>query len=230
MRTRLWGTVSVLATIAASAGVAHAADLGTRAPAYKAPAPIVVIPDWAGFYIGVAGGYGFGSTGFNNLPTTINNAKPKGGVYGGFVGYNWQFGNVVTGIEGDFSGANLTASSFNFSRQKIDELASVRARLGYVLLPNLLVYGTGGGGWDHLTVTTNANNMTIPGVSSSISPFGWVAGGGLEYKVWGPVIARGEYLHYGFGGKGLNNFANANAQPNVSQSVDLVRGGVSYKF
>jgi outer membrane immunogenic protein len=226
MRTKLWGRISVLASIAASAGAANAADLAVKAPVYKAPPP-VIINEWAGFYLGAAGGYGFGSTSFNSPLSQFDNAKPKGGIYGGFAGYNWQFGNVVAGVEVDMSGADLTTTSMDFN-QKTDELGSGRARLGYSVLPNLLAYGTGGVGWGHTSLTTTPATG-LDGVSSSQTQVGWVAGGGLEYKVWGPLIARGEYLHYGFGSNTFN-FANANALPTVTESVDVVRGGLSYKF
>jgi outer membrane immunogenic protein len=226
MRTKLWGRISVLASMMAAAGVANAADLAVKAPVYKAPPP-VIISDWAGFYLGAAGGYGFGSTSFNSGFASFDNAKPKGGIYGGYAGYNWQFGNVVAGLEVDMSGANITATSFDFN-QKTDELGSGRARIGYAVLPNLLAYGTGGVGWGHTTLTTTPNTGDA-GVASSQTQIGWVAGAGLEYKLWGPVIARGEYLHYGFGSTTFP-FAGANALPNPSESIDVVRGGLSYKF
>jgi outer membrane immunogenic protein len=226
MRTKLWGGISVLASIAASVGAANAADLAVKAPVYKAPP--VYVSDWAGFYLGVAGGYGFGSTSFDpNFASFGDNAKPKGGLVGGYVGYNWQFGSWVTGLEVDFSGADLKATSVDFN-QKTDELGSARARLGYTVLPNLLAYGTAGAGWGHTTLTA-LPNTPAPGVSDSVTQFGWVAGAGLEYKVWGNFIARAEYLHYDFGKQGFN-FPNTSVLPNMSETVDIVRGGVSYKF
>lgn len=227
MSAKVSRRISVLACVVATSGAANAADVRLPAPPYKAPP--VIIYDWAGFYVGAAGGFGFGATSFDAVFTNFvgvsDNAKPRGGIYGGFVGYNWQFGSVVAGVEADFSGADLRATSNTFI-QKTDELASARARLGYVLVPSLLAYATGGGGWGHTTLTTT-QNTTIPGTSSSISPFGWVAGGGLEYRIFGPVIARGEYLHYGLQNKTFNFPVPA---PNVSESVDIVRGGLSYKF
>jgi len=101
MRTKLWCGIGVVASIAAGVGAASAADLAARAPVYKAPPP-VILSDWAGFYIGIHGGYGWGDTSFDNF--TGDNAKPKGGLFGGHAGYNWQYGNVVTGLEADFDG------------------------------------------------------------------------------------------------------------------------------
>jgi outer membrane immunogenic protein len=224
---KFWKSVSALAVIASGAGVANAADLAVKAPVYKAPP--VIITDWSGFYLGVAGGYGFGETSFDPGYWTAppsDNAKPKGGLVGGYAGYNWQFGTWVAGIEADFSGADIKATSFS-ATQKTDELGSVRARVGYTILPSLLAYGTAGAGWGHSSLTTTAN-LGPAGSSVDFTQFGWVAGAGLEYKVWGNFIARAEYLHYDFGKESFG--APIPIPGAVSETVDVVRGGVSYKF
>jgi opacity protein-like surface antigen len=235
----------LFAAIVVSAGVAQAADLAVKAPVYtKAP---VILSDWSGFYLGVHGGYGFGNTSFDS-PFADFNGKPKGGVFGGHAGYNWQYGSVVTGLEVDYSAADLNESgvvksvtkfddTFTTSRSlKVDQLASARARVGYTLLPNLLGYGTAGLGWGHESVDQTVTHVdrdevttvTSRSGSSSASQFGWVAGAGLEYKVWGNFIARAEYLHYDFG-KSTYSFPDFFTK-DASTSVDVVRGGVSYKF
>jgi outer membrane immunogenic protein len=227
MGTKFWGGIGALAALmAASVGGASAADLAVKAPVYKAPPP-VILSDWAGFYIGVNGGGGWADTKFDVNP--VLNKTLTGGLVGGHAGYNWQYGNVVAGVEVDFDGADLkkTVPAFNnvaggntTVTEKTDELASARARLGYVVLPSLLAYGTAGAGWGHTSVTDN-----VFGPSAGNSQFGWVAGAGLEYKVWGPFIARAEYLHYDFSKESFGA-----AFGNVSQSIDTVRGGLSYKF
>jgi outer membrane immunogenic protein len=91
-----------LVSLAALTGMAAAADLPRPAPApyYKAP---VMAPayNWSGFYIGINGGGGFGrstwdSTGSFNI---------SGGMVGGTVGYNYQIGQAVVGLEGDIDWA-----------------------------------------------------------------------------------------------------------------------------
>jgi opacity protein-like surface antigen len=219
MRTRFWYGIGVLASIAAGAGVADAADLPVKAPVYNAPPP-VILSDWAGFYIGINGGGGWANNKFD-LNNELNGTA-SGGLVGGHAGYNWQYGNVVAGIEVDFDGADLkkTVTGVGFSQtQKTDELSTARARLGYIVLPNLLAYGTAGAGFGHLEV-----NDTL-GDNDAVNTFGWVAGAGLEYKVFGPLIGRVEYLHYDFGKTSLPQLGD-----NIKESVDAVRGGLSYKF
>jgi outer membrane immunogenic protein len=212
MDRKFWGHLGVLASILAGSGAAGAADLAVKAPVYKAPPPII-ISNWAGFYIGFNGGGGWGKDTFG---VSQHNLSTSGGVFGGQAGYNWQFGSWVVGVEGDFDGASISKTdAFGFN-QKTDELASARARLGYSVLPNLLAYGTAGYAYGHTTIDQGVG---------SVNQNGWAAGGGLEYKVWGPLIARGEYLHYGFGSANLPA-----VQDNLKESVDVVRGGLSYKF
>jgi outer membrane immunogenic protein len=96
-------------------------------------------------------------------------------------------------------------------------LASARARLGYVFFPNLLAYGTAGAGWGH-------TELSVPGATlAAINQFGWVAGAGLEYKLVDHFILRAEYLHYDFQKTSI-------PLDNFSETVDVVRVGLSYKF
>jgi outer membrane immunogenic protein len=243
MGCKFWGGIGLLASIVAGGGAAWAADLAVKAPPGVAPA---YVSDWAGFYLGIHGGYGWGDTKFDS-PFTNFDAKPKGGVFGGQAGYNWQYGSVVTGLEVDFSGADINTSgvvkfrewdrgedSVTFSRSvKVDELASARARLGYVVLPGLLAYGTAGLGWGHSEVTETKTRFdggitTSFSSSSDANNLGWVAGGGLEYKIYGPLLLRAEYLHYDFT-KTTYSFPGF-ATKDAATTVDVVRGGLSYKF
>src|SRR3977135_357307 len=74
-------------------GSTLAADLPAKAPAAVLPA----LPSWAGFYLGVHGGYGWNQNEFSQTdhftfqtPQSINGIKSKGALYGAQAGYNWQ--------------------------------------------------------------------------------------------------------------------------------------------
>jgi outer membrane immunogenic protein len=227
MVRKFWGGAGLLAAIMAGAGAAGAADLAVTPMVKAAP---VILSDWAGFYLGVNGGYGWDSftiarVNDNGQSLGVFPVSPKGGLVGGHAGYNWQFGSVVTGLEVDFDSADITATGVDVTSfhgaavtPKTDELGSARGRVGYTVLPSLLAYGTAGAGFGHSTVST----VGAPTVATS--HFGWAAGAGLEYKLWGNFIARAEYLHYGFGEASTTHGYNWN------QDVDTVRGGLSYKF
>jgi outer membrane immunogenic protein len=112
--------VGLLASVAAGAGVAVAADYAVRPAPAAAPATCCTppIPDWAGFYIGVHGGGGWGHTSISpgefesaDIPFTFPNPSSSGGVFGFQFGHNWQWGPVVTGLEFDFSGADINGSN-----------------------------------------------------------------------------------------------------------------------
>jgi outer membrane immunogenic protein len=222
MRTKLWFGIGLLASTVAGAGSAVAADLAVKAPP-PGVAP-VYLSDWAGFYIGINGGGGWAETTFDLNPGA--NAKPSGGLIGGHAGYNWQYGSVVAGLEVDFDGADLKKTDNTFGlEQKTNELASARGRVGYVFFPSLLAYGTAGAGWGHTTITDTTGVATgVPGFTSAASQFGWVAGAGLEYKLVDHVLLRAEYLHYDFG---KTTFSGIDT---VKETVDTVRGGLSWKF
>src|SRR4029077_4322462 len=124
------------------------------------------ISDWAGFYIGINGGGAWARSAFqpqvfesfstprSHIPP---HASPSGGVFGFQAGHNWQWGPVVGGLEIDFDGASVKdTSTFFFTdipsstftqEVRLDELASARARLGYLIFPNWLLFGTVGLGY-----------------------------------------------------------------------------------
>jgi outer membrane immunogenic protein len=218
MGMKFWHGIALFASIAAGAGSAAAADLAVKAPPPGlAPA---YLSDWAGFYIGIHGGGGWADTTFDFF--TGDNAKLSGGLVGGHAGYNWQYGSVVAGLEADFDGADISKTVLPGTRfelkEKTNELASARARVGYLVFPSLLAYGTAGAGWGHTEFSSAGATV------SAGNQFGWVAGAGLEYKLFGPLLLRAEYLHYDFA---KTTFAPVD---NVKETVDVVRGGLSYKF
>ncbi len=100
---------------------ASADDMAARAPYVKAPPP-VAYTNWTGFHIGGFGGYASENSG---------NPKMEGGFAGGTIGYNWQAGNIVYGLEADGGWADVDASATAFGttvKSKTDALGTVRVR------------------------------------------------------------------------------------------------------
>ena len=205
------------------------------------PSPPPYVPDWVGFYLGFHGGGAWDRASFD-VPSpsffVMPNASLNGDVFGGHAGYNWQYGPIVGGVEVDFSSADLKQTSslvqtgpFDFSGRhtKIDELASARGRIGWAVLNNVLVYGTGGIGWahTHLALTDTFFGTTV---SADETGFGWVAGAGVEYRLFEHVLLRAEYLHYDLSTVTFPNLGIFRGNINVRNSLDVVRGGISYKF
>jgi len=102
--------VFAFVALAATTAIAAAADLARRAPYYPASAPVYApLFSWTGFYIGINGGGGFGSSNWD----LTGSRTVSGGLVGGTVGYNYQFGQAVAGIEGDVDWSGINGSTSN---------------------------------------------------------------------------------------------------------------------
>lgn len=232
--TYLWLALTVGLTIAASPVAAAAEDA------------------WTGAYFGINAGYGWGKSdvtatpndpnsqrvflGQPNVPTLSASITTNGGLGGIQAGYNWRIApRWLAGFEADFDGANLHGStsvpttifsgaspaSFNTS-QTIKWFGTVRARMGYLATPNLLVYATGGLAYGK--VNDSATVVIAPGLQNSIANFGyafacggiygsstcfdgsnsriatgWALGAGGEQRITQNLSARVEYLHVDLG-------------------------------
>jgi outer membrane immunogenic protein len=196
----------------------------------------------------------------------------SGFIGGGQIGYNYQFANnFVVGFEADIqgiAGSNRTitrtsqAQIVGFPTNPIDQtftahgsqnwLGTVRGRLGFTIMPTLLVYGTGGlaygQGQANINIThfiENAPALPFPFSSSgsiSNTRAGWTAGGGGEWLFAPNWSLKVEYLYYNLGSVnfGLSplrsfNFAGVPftvVTPRTTASFrgNIVRAGLNYHF
>jgi len=159
MKRILFTTVSL--GVLALGSQAAAADLPVKA----GPAPVPVY-DWSGFYVGGFGGYAFGNQNLNNalgpagFANFTTNWETLGAFGGGEIGYNWQSGNIVFGIEADGAGSNIQGRD-NFALTDVNGLpmddfnklkwvASLRARGGIAVDRLLLFFDGGWAVWRYL--------------------------------------------------------------------------------
>ena len=197
------------------------APVGVINAAYAKMPSAAIAASWAGFYLGVHGGYGWGESNFTTRvstapPVDLAGPKLRGGLYGGHAGYNRQFDRAVAGVELDLSVASIggkaqvqysvSPTTFTESRApEIEALGSIRARQGWLPIDSVLLYGTAGLGWERIgTVSGFASAAPAGSLTSSTynasDRFGWVGGAGAEILLpGGDWIGRLEYLHYGFG-------------------------------
>src|SRR5262245_10116103 len=154
---------------------------------------------WQGLYAGVHLGHG--------------ESGPADGFVGGAqIGYNWQSGQVVWGLEADVSFADISVEQ-NFLgvsvSGSIDWLATARGRLGYLVMPNILVYGTAGFG-----IASGSGSASILDfrISGSDSETDFVFGLGLEGKFTDTMSARIEYLSFS------------------DLEIDIILAGVNFRF
>jgi len=209
--------VLLAALMAGVASTAMAADLPTHKAA-PAPAPYYAPPvfSWTGLYVGVNGGWA-GGTGGGDF------GSPNGGLIGGTLGYNYQIGQFVLGVEGDWDWAGLKKDGANVLgsySNKVDQLMTARARVGYAIDRALLFVTAGYAGAE--------DQISMPGVSSTDWRSGGAFGGGIEYAFTNNITAKAEYLYAPFSDKtytdGLGNFAKSDL------NLNIVRAGLNYKF
>lgn len=208
--------------------------LALVSPAAAADFPVkgpIFVPqfDWTGFYIGINGGYGWGTTTGDIAPTFFGgNYGINGGLIGGTVGGNYQMGRWVVGVEADWDWANISGTGsvagIPIVNSKIDSLGTARGRVG-AAWDRVLVYGTGGFAWAD-------NSATIFLGTDSHTHLGWTLGAGLEYALTRSITVKAEYLYVRL--NDTNYFGNV-APPcpgpcSLGAQVSLVRAGVNWLF
>lgn len=253
-----------LAFIVGLASAANAADFSEADPAFPNEAPAAF--SWSGFYVGGNFGYGFSGDGAissegqlgPNIANIATGARPglvdldRGGALAGAqVGYNWQSGSLVYGIEADLSFAHVTdtqnavtpqintgLAQDNVFRSELDYLGTVRARLGYTF-DRTLLYGTAGlaYGRNKMSVDMAAPNgvrqFTDEKHETSV---GYAIGAGVEYAVTSKISLKSEYLYYDLGKETLNVQAipGTGVAGGYNSEFDndghLFRVGLNYKF
>jgi outer membrane immunogenic protein len=210
------------AALLALASAAAAADLPAPQPYYKAPAFAPPPALWSGFYLGVNGGGGFGSSNWD----TAGSINTSGGLVGGTVGYNYQISHFVVGVEGDIdwagiSGSTTTAACPPGCKTGDSWLGTARGRIGYAA-DRFLPYVTGGVAFGNI-------NASTAGLTTTTTNAGWTVGTGVEFAITPNWSAKAEYLYVNLGkfNCGLNCGAMSD---NVSFNANLVRGGINYRF
>ncbi len=213
-------------TFVAGLTAASAADLSRRPVQMpvKAPPPMYMAAyNWSGFYVGVNGGGGWGDSSWDS----VGGIDLSGGVVGGTVGYNYQAGQAVFGIEGDIDWSNIRGTSTNLCtlgcETKNTWLSTVRGRLGYAA-DRFMPYVTGGVAFGDV----QANTPGFPGASSTQA--GWTVGAGVEYAITNNLTAKAEYLYVDLGSFNCGINCGALVTDNVSFTSHIVRGGLNWKF
>lgn len=261
-----------LATLTFSAQAADMVEPFSKAP------PATPAWSWSGFYIGVQGGSAWGTT--EDSATSFNlcfsgvcfpqqtftppGAERSGysinGLHGGgTAGFNWQFGQVVAGVEGDFSGANIDGSadcalgfSFNngFShmptgcRTRLPWFGTLDARLG-ASIEHALVYVKAGGAFAHFDRDEIVGSISnFPGGLQGNGSFGEnrmgvAVGTGVEYALGRNWSAKLEYDYMDFGTRTFvltttGTLFGANNSNNLSvdvrERVHVIKAGLNYRF
>ena len=233
MKRILWAGAFALV----AGGQALAADLpppvAPRAPATYVPTTVPVY-NWSGIYIGANGGYAFGTSSWSNpaIGVATGNFNTNGGLAGGTIGANYQWGGAVLGVEGDWDWSNLNGTSNVIGcgpgcETKANWISTVRGRAGWAF-DRVLLYGTGGAAFAPVQAGFNG------GPFQSTTQVGWTAGAGLEFAFAPNWTAKAEYLYADLGSVTCNvncvGGALAPAPLNVKLTDNIVRAGINFKF
>jgi outer membrane immunogenic protein len=199
---------------------------------------------WTGFYGGVTGGYGWGTseqTGIIPPPPAPPPAAPpviifddatlntRGGLIGGALGWNAQFGAWVFGIEGDYSYASVSGHSDtcgpvgNSCGSRLESLGTVRGRLGGAV-NNWMLYATGGWAFGEVSGFSAAK------LSGDAMYSGWTVGAGIETRFAPQWSMKLEYLYTDLGNTDLYQAAVPGFPENVAYKVNTLRIGINYSF
>ncbi|WP_187829786.1 outer membrane protein [Labrys sp. KNU-23] len=248
MKLRISASAFLLVTVGASA-----ADL---APAAVEPVAPAAAYNWTGFYAGINGGDGFGSshdvTMSELFPATgplvdrYGSLSPKGGFGGVQAGYNRQAGNLVLGLEGDIQGGGISdkagriganAGYFLSTKSQVNWFGTVRPRIGYAF-DNILFYATGGlavGGVKYTQNYVNGDFLAHPRTSKT--RVGFAVGGGAEYAFSQHWTAKLEYQYIDLGRSKISATEINGGEPTdytihtrLRTDFHTVRLGVNYKF
>ena len=190
---------------------------------------------------------------------------PSGIRVGGYVGYNWQISpSWVFGLEGDGGWADTrktvggipgTYGPNGFGNGPLAETraldsvsvkagadGSIRGRVGYIISPNWLLYGTGGVAFQDTSVNASCTGTQINASwcgavrneAVSQTRIGWTVGVGAEFMLSGSWLLRGEYRYSDFGTLTHLFFATAPAGDQVLATArfhsNIATVGIAYKF
>ena len=221
MKKIVWAAAAaaMLATPAFAADIPRRQAIADTVYVPAAPAGV-----WTGFYVGAHLGGAFSSNFRNDVGYGLGGSSGfLAGIQGG---YDYQFNRMVLGAAADLTYSTVSRRYIDLVptdvRAKHDWSGSLRARLGYAVQDNMLLYVTGG-----LALGNVRLSDALAPASQSRTLAGWTVGAGGEYKFtqnWSGLI---EYRYTDLGRATYGNIAGA---PRVGFTSHTLRTGVNYRF
>ena len=208
-----------------------------------APAHAQVQNPWNGLYVGLNGGYAWQDIGgtFDGTGTVTNltGIDLNSAIVGGQIGYNWQSGQFLLGVEFDAmtlagGGENINVASAPNAAvvgADMNHLASVRARLGWAI-NNWLLFGSVGWGFSEFEFTENVPATGFAG-KVRLEDSGLVYGGGVEWMLAYGVSVRAEYLRYDLGDSSplASTFPSVDPGDRIAfDNIDVARAALNIKL
>lgn len=222
-------------SLAILTGSALAADPILPASHTPAPAADTGKFDWEGVYVGIHAGHGWGrlemDTGVPGIG--ILEFDPRGWFMGGQIGYNYDVGGAILGVEADYQWANiLYADTIPFGPPivadrefGINHFGTVRARVG-IDLDNYMPYLTGGLAFGELGSKTEVVGVSPPENYTDWA-LGLALGAGVEAAISDNLTLKTEYLYVDLAGAKLGP---AGFQADGKAHAHTARIGLNYHF
>jgi outer membrane immunogenic protein len=200
-------------------------------PQVYAPAAVPAHYNWTSLYIGGNAGWGFATASATATLGALSATASEdlsGFVGGGQVGFNYQFGVAVIGIEADFDASTQSTSTTSgvlTATDQIPWLATVRGRVG-AAFDRVLIYTTGGFGYGEFKSTVTATGFGS--ASASQSHGAWTVGGGVEVGITNNLSGRIEYLYLDTGNIPLATIGALGITGRVQDNI--VRAGLNFRL
>jgi len=190
---------------------------------------------WNGFYGGVNVGHASGTNHADRLTGGEGSFSHISGGFGGAqIGYNFQAGRIVYGLEADIQKSDISGTAVNshgldydpYRSQKIDWFSTVRGRFGYTF-GNFLLYGTGG-----LAIADVKANVTGTGtfLEDKQTQHGWTAGAGAEWAFDKNWMLDAQYLRISLDKKDFHFNDSINLTNQNNSDFNVFKIGINYKF
>jgi len=187
---------------------------------------VAAVYNWTGFYAGINGGWGWGRGSLSGPPPT-GNIDGSGGLIGGTIGYNWQNGQLVWGVEADLDWSGIDASRRCgpgvTCAVSNDWLGTARGRIG-LAMDRWMPYVTGGLAFGDVSASVTG----FPGKSDTRA--GWTLGAGVEFAIAPPWTAKFEYLYVDLGDFACGKACGTAGPDNIEFKSHIVRAGLNYRF
>ena len=229
-----WLGAVACAVLGCAGAPAMAADLPLKAP----PAPMV--GTWGGFYVGAFAGGTFGHTSTAGNGPQVIDLDPSGATLGGLVGYNYQIGTFVLGLEGDAGWTNssgslnyiATSGAAETETNQSSYVAHLRGRIG-LAYGNFMPFIAGGASFTDNEVTLQHTAPARPARSITENLIGGNIGGGFDYQLTRSLVGRLEYIfdqygtqNYGFTALTAGEFVDRQ----VKMNEHTVRAALMFRF
>jgi outer membrane immunogenic protein len=245
----------ICAALATMAVPASAADMLVKKAPPRAPLPVW---SWTGFYIGghiggawaksdwfedaALSGAGGPFPGFQDASISSSSF-----IGGGQIGYDYQTGWAVFGIQADADLASLNGTVrgtgqncfpqvgvFQSCAANIKSMGTVTGRVG-AAVDRALLYVLGGLAWEHERLENGALFAAPVLFRSVTTRDGWTLGAGLEYALAGNWSAFVQYNYMFFGTRDLQfTTALSDGLPpeteNVRDHINVIKAGINYRF